>query len=79
MLFGFQDMDARDKRGHDELLRGPLVLLDDLDNPVRARLDQDGTAVHDGVAIIVHPVFRRHVVIGDALLRQNRADPTSSP
>jgi predicted neutral ceramidase superfamily lipid hydrolase len=23
----------------------------------------------------VHPVFRRHIVIGDALFRQNRADP----
>jgi hypothetical protein len=51
-----------------------VVLLDDLDNAAGPRLDQNRAAVHDGVAIIPGAVFRRYVVIGDALLRQNRAN-----
>jgi hypothetical protein len=52
-----------------------FALLDDLDNPVAARFDQNRAAVHDRVTIIPSAVFRRHVVIGDAVLRQNRANP----
>jgi hypothetical protein len=52
-----------------------FALLDDLDNPVGARFDQNRAAVHDRVTIIPSAVFRRHVVIGDAVLRQNRANP----
>src|SRR4051794_36417631 len=49
-------------------------LLDDFDNPVAARLDQDGTAVHHGVAVIARAIFGRHLVIGYAFFRQHRAD-----
>src|SRR5665647_3620244 len=50
-------------------------LLDDLDNPAAARFDQNRAAIHDRIAILPGgAVFRRHVVIGDAFLRQNRAD-----
>src|ERR1700722_11855376 len=53
----------------------PQYLFDNLDNPVRARIDQNRAAVHDGVAIVPGAIFRRHVVIGDAVFRQHRADP----
>src|SRR5665647_1501765 len=50
-------------------------LLDDLDNPAAARFDQNRAAIHDRIAILPGgAVFRRHVVIGDAFLRQNRAN-----
>ena len=53
-----------------------MILLDDLDDPVATRIDQHGAAVHDRVAIIPGgAVFRRHVIIGDACLGQNRAYP----
>ena len=39
-----------------------------------ARFDQHRTAVHDRVAVIVDAIFRRHVIIGDAVLGQNGAD-----
>jgi hypothetical protein len=51
------------------------LLLDDLHNPVSPRFDQNRTAVHDCIAIIVGAIFRRHVVIGNARIRQNRANP----
>src|ERR1700738_2267372 len=51
------------------------MLIDDLDNPVGARVDQNRPVVHDRVAIIPGAIFRRHCVIGDALLRQYSADP----
>jgi hypothetical protein len=51
-----------------------FVLLDDLDNPSAARFDQDGAAVHNRITIFPSAVFRRYVVIGDAFLRQNRAN-----
>jgi hypothetical protein len=50
------------------------VLLDDLDNPSAARFDQDRAAIHNRITIISSAVFRRHIVIGDAFLRQNRAN-----
>src|SRR6202453_3492238 len=52
-----------------------IALLDDLDDPAAARLDQNRAAVHDRVAIIPYAIFRRHVIIRDAGFRQNRADP----
>jgi hypothetical protein len=60
---------------HFDASEAAAVLLDDLDNPVGARIDQNRAAVHDRVAIVPDAVFRRHVVIGDAVVRQNRADP----
>jgi hypothetical protein len=51
-----------------------VVLLDDLDDPMGARIDQNRTVVHDRVTIIAGAVFRRHLIIGDAFLRQDRAN-----
>jgi len=51
------------------------MLLDDLDNPVGARFDQNRAAVHDRVTIIPSAIFRRHVVIGDAVIGQDSANP----
>src|ERR1700738_4716805 len=56
------------------MIKAAVVLLDDLDNPVGARIDQNRPVVHDRVAIFPGAIFRRHVVIGDAFLRQNRAN-----
>jgi hypothetical protein len=55
--------------------RCSVALLDDLDNPAGARFDQNRAAVHNRVTIIARAVFWWHIVIGDAFLRQNRADP----
>src|SRR4029079_2819408 len=52
-----------------------VLLLDDFDDPARARLDQHRSTVHDRIAIITHAVFRRHVVIGDAGFGKHRAYP----
>jgi hypothetical protein len=41
---------------------------------VGARIDQNGTVVHDCVAIIPGAIFLRYIVIGDAFLGKNRAD-----
>jgi hypothetical protein len=51
------------------------ALLDDLDDPVGARIDQYGTVVHDRIAIVAYAIFRWHIVISDAFLGQNCADP----
>jgi hypothetical protein len=51
------------------------VLLDDFDNPVGTRVDQNRATVHDRVAIVPNAIFLRHIIIGYALLRQNRANP----
>src|SRR5665213_1113907 len=59
-----------------DMLDAEFVLLDDLDDAAGARLDQDRATVHDRVAIFTRGgVFRRHVVIGDALLGEHRANP----
>ena len=50
-------------------------LVDDLDDAPRAELDQHRTVVDDGVAISRRcAVFRRHVIVGHAALRQHDAD-----
>src|SRR6188768_1304691 len=51
------------------------LLLDDLDDPSAARLDQNRAAVDDRVAVIANAIFLRYVVIGDAFFRQDGADP----
>jgi hypothetical protein len=56
-------------------LRSTIALFEDFDDPVGARFDQNRAAVHDRVAIIPNAIFRRHVIIGDARFRQDRADP----
>jgi hypothetical protein len=58
-----------------QTLRSTIALFEDFDDSVGARFDQNRTAVHNGVAIIPNAIFRRHVIIGDARFRQNRADP----
>jgi hypothetical protein len=42
---------------------------------VGSRVDQNRAVVHDRVAIVPYAIFRRHIVIGDARIGQNRADP----
>jgi hypothetical protein len=56
------------------VIKAVVVLLDHFDNPVGARIDQNGTVVHDRVATIPDAIFLRHIIIGDAFLGQNRAD-----
>jgi hypothetical protein len=46
-------------------------LFDDFDDPVGARIDQNCTIVHNGVAIIMNAIFRRNVVIRHTGFRQN--------
>src|SRR5664279_733794 len=53
---------------------GIRTLLDHLNDAARARFDQHGLAVHDGVAIGRDAVGLRHVVIGDAGFGQHAAD-----
>jgi hypothetical protein len=60
---------------HSRWSKAIAVLLDDFDDPAGPRIDQNGTVVHDRVAIVPDAIFRRHIVIGDAFLGQNRADP----
>ena len=50
------------------------MLFDDLDNAVGPRIDQDGAAVHNRVTVIPGTIFRRHVVVADALIRQHPAN-----
>ncbi|KRE01063.1 hypothetical protein ASE61_19110 [Bosea sp. Root670] len=51
------------------------LLLDDLDNPARARLDQDRALIHDRVPILLpHAVLRRYAVIDHAALRKHGSD-----
>lgn len=57
------------------LERRPLLLLDDLDDAPRARFNQNRAAVHHCVAMVAYTVLRRHVVIGDAFLREDRPNP----
>src|ERR1700742_1228578 len=52
-----------------------IALFDDFDHPAGARLNQNCAPVYYGVSIIVNAIFRGHVVVGDALLGQNRAHP----
>jgi hypothetical protein len=51
------------------------ALLENLDDPMGARFDQNRAAVHDRVAIVPNAIFRWHVIIGDARFGQHRADP----
>src|SRR5436853_2181057 len=52
-------------------------LLDHLNDPARTRFDQDRTAVHYGVTIWRDAERLRHVVIGDADVRQHGTDNNS--
>src|ERR1700737_1180529 len=49
-------------------------LLDEFDNPAGTRFDQNCAAIYNRVPIFPGAAFRRHVVIGDAFFRQNRAN-----
>ena len=58
-----------------DMVESIVVLFDDFDDAMGARIDQDGPVVHDRIAIVADAIFRRHIVISDALLGQNGADP----
>ena len=49
-------------------------LLDDLDNAAGARIDQNRAAVHNRITIIPSTIFRRYIVVVDALIRQHSAN-----
>ncbi len=50
-------------------------LLDDFDNAACTRVDQNRTIVHDRITVAGRDVvFRRHVVVANALFRENGAD-----
>jgi hypothetical protein len=57
-----------------DVTNAAVVLLDDLDNPAGTRFDQNRATVHNRVTIIPNAIFRWHIVVGDALVRQNRAN-----
>jgi hypothetical protein len=44
-----------------------VALLDDFDNPVGARFDQNRAVVHDRVSVVPSAIFRRHIVSRAAL------------
>jgi hypothetical protein len=52
-----------------------VFLLDDFDDPAGSRIDQNRSVVHDRIAIFASAVFPRDVVISNAFLGQDRADP----
>jgi hypothetical protein len=62
-------------KGGSHSIVASIVLFDDLDDPAGVRFDQNRVAVHNRVTIFPGAVFRRHIVIGDAFLWQNRAEP----
>src|SRR4051812_27267604 len=47
----------------------------DLDDPMRSRIDQHGSIVDDGVAVMSRPIFAGNLVIGNAGARELGADP----
>lgn len=57
-----------------EPARPDARLLDDLNDPAGARLDQHRTLVHDGVAVLARAVLGRDLVVLDALGRQHGAN-----
>ena len=63
-----RDKKARRKAGLFLIVYNPTTcrLLDNLHDPVCARIDENSAVVHYRVAVIVHTIFRRHLVIGDA-------------
>jgi hypothetical protein len=48
------------------------LLLDNLNDAVGSRIDQNGATIHDCVSVLARAIFRRHIVIGDTLFGQNR-------
>jgi hypothetical protein len=56
-------------------LNAAVISLDDFDDPARTRIDQNRTVVHNRVTVLARAIFLRHVVIGNAFLRKNRANP----
>ena len=49
-------------------------LLDDLHDPVRARINQHGAVIDYCIAIVPHAVLSWHFVISNACRRQLRTD-----
>ena len=54
---------------------GLVSLLDDFDDAVRARVDQNRSTIDDGIAIVANAVFLRNVVVSYSIARQVGADP----
>lgn len=50
-------------------------LLDNLNDPVRPRIDQHCPLIHDGVAIVANAVFGGHLIVGDPTGGEFRTNP----
>src|SRR5258708_6943084 len=72
---GCVDRDRRRKTKGPSRKTALVLLLDDLDDAPRARFNQNGAAIHHRVAMVAYTVLRRHIVIGDAFLREDRPNP----
>src|SRR3954469_5305855 len=53
---------------------GRLMLVDDFNDPVRARINQNRTIVHDSVTILGDTILSRHFIVGNAAGRQISAN-----
>ena len=53
----------------------PARSFNNLDDPMRPRINQDSPAINNRIAVVGSSVFLGHIVIGDALSREIRADP----
>ena len=49
-------------------------LVNDLDHAMRPRIDQHGLVIHNGVSIVRRTIFGRHLVVGEAAIRQDDAN-----
>ena len=51
-----------------------IDLVNDLDHAMRPRIDQHGLVVHNGVSMVRRTIFGRHLVVGEAAIRQDDAN-----
>src|ERR1700744_2883698 len=49
---------------------GRMISLDDFDDTMRARIDENRSTVDNRIAIITYPIFRRNVIVGYAIARK---------
>jgi hypothetical protein len=49
-----------------------VLLLDNLDDAACSRFNQNRAAIHYCVSMLAYTILRRHIVIGNALFRENR-------
>jgi hypothetical protein len=54
---------------------GLITSLNDFDDAVCTRVDENRSAVDDRIAMITNPIFRRNVIVGYAIARKICAHP----